>query len=313
MARVLVIGGAVVDVSLCPVDAGIFSSPSTAIDCIPLSTGGDAMNEASVLTKLGTETELCTLLGSDDAGQFILSRCRERGIGTTYCIVDPCVVTSVNVVLVDEAGERRFVTAQNSSLRRLAFEHIEGALEQLVPGMIVSLASIFVSPALDINAMKRIFERIHNAGCVLCADMTRCKHGETTDDMRDVLSFVDYLFCNQEEGACLTHQMTPETIADDLLRFVPGHVIVKLGGHGCLDASREGMNYCPAVKTQVLDTTGAGDTFAGAVIHGLSRGLPWSDCLRLGNAAAAVTIQYRGAASDRLSFEAIEEKLAKIS
>lgn len=313
MARVLVIGGAVVDVSLCPVDAGIFSSPSTAVDCIPLSTGGDAMNEASVLTKLGTETELCTLLGADDAGQFILSRCRERGIGTTWCVVDPSVVTSVNVVLVDGAGERRFVTAQNSSLRRLSLEHIEPVLERLTCGMIVSLASIFVSLALDIDAMKRIFKRIHEAGCVLCADMTRCKHGETADDMQDVLSFVDYLFCNQEEGTCLTHQTTLETIADDLLRYVPGHVIVKLGACGCLDASQEGKKYYPAVKTRVLDTTGAGDTFAGAVIHGLSHGLPWADCLRLGNAAAGVTIQYRGAASERLSHEAIEENLTKIS
>lgn len=305
-----VIGGAVADIMLCPVDASIFERDSTPIACIPMSTGGDALNEASVLARLGNQVALCTLLGEDDVGRFLFEKCRHIGIDTRLIVRDPDVTTSVNVVLVDSDGERRFVTAANSSLRRLGPEHVESFLENLPPDSIVSFASIFVSPCFGIREMGLLFSRIKARGCILCADMTRCKNGETAEDLREVIKHVDYLFMNADEGALLTGEKAPEKIASLLRTLGAKHVIVKLGKHGCYADCEELCGYFDAVPDcRVLDTTGAGDTFAGAFLHALGHSKSFVECLKFANAAAGICVEHRGCASECLAMAEIENRM----
>lgn len=296
-----VIGGAVADITLCPVDASIFERHSMPVECIPMSTGGDALNEASVLAHLGNNVRLCTLLGCDDVGHFLIEKCRHIGIDTGCIVRDSAVTSSVNVVLVDSDGERRFVTAAHSSLRLLGPEHVEPFIEKLSSDTIVSFASIFVSPCFGISEMALLFSRIKSKGCILCADMTRCKNGEKADDMRDVIKHIDYLFMNEEEGALLTGGKTPEEISHILRILGAKHVIVKLGKRGCYAESEELSGYFEAVPNcRVLDTTGAGDTFAGAFLHALGHSQSLESCLRFANKAAGVCVEHRGCASEYL-------------
>lgn len=310
----LVIGGAVVDVSLCPVDPGIFSRHSSPVDRIPMSSGGDAMNEASVLAQLGGAVRLVTLLGEDAAGSFLLSRCHKLGIDTASVVQTPSIDTSVNVVLVDADGERRFVTARNSSLRRLSLKHILPALDEIQPGTIVSFASIFVSHCCSPTDMEEIFRRVHQAGCILCADMTTAKNGETTADLKDALQYVEYLFPNLEEGALLTGKSTPREIARELHACGVKNVIVKLGEKGCYFSGPEQTFFCPAYpNTALLDTTGAGDTFAASFQLALSQGKEIAECLRFANAAASICVEHPGCASDHLTMEEVLRRMEVLS
>lgn len=310
----LVIGGAVVDVSLCPVDAGIFSRHSSPIERIPMSSGGDAMNEASVLAQLGGPVRLVTLLGEDAAGSFLLSRCHKLGIDTAAVVQNPSVDTSVNVVLVEPNGERRFVTARNSSLRRLSPKHILPALEGIHAGTIVSFASIFVSHCCGPADMEEIFRRVHQAGCILCADMTTAKNGETSTDLKGALQYVDYLFPNLEEGALLTGKSTPQEIALELHACGAKHVIVKLGEKGCYFSGPKQKLFCPAYPgAALLDTTGAGDTFAASFQLALSQGKNIATCLRFANAAASICVEHPGCASENLTTEEILRRMESIS
>lgn len=312
--EILIIGGAVADISLCAVSPSIFAHHSTPIDTIRLSTGGDALNEASVLARLGKPPRLVTLLGKDDIGTFLLTQCRERGIDTRDVICAEEERTSINAVLVDELGERRFVTAKNTTLRRLAPCHVQPALTHLEGVKLVSFASIFVSPCFGVRELKELFSAVKQKGLTLCADMTRRKKGESAQDMRPALQYVDYLFPNLDEGALLTGKSTPEDITQTLLDCGVKHVVLKLGSQGCCVADRNGMVLVPAYpNVHVLDTTGAGDTFVGAFLYALSQGNSPIQCASFANAAASICVEHTGCASDALTLNTVEKRLAHIT
>lgn len=312
-SKIYIIGGSVIDVLLCPVDASIFSCPSTSIDAIPMLAGGDAMNEASVLACLGASVSLITLVGLDAAGQFLLTCGQDFGIDMSHVVVSETIPTSVNVVLVDGQAERRFVTAKNTSLRMLDAQMVRSELDDLERGGIVCLASLFVSPKLDHGEVSRIFRELKRRGCMVCADMTRRKNGETAASMKDFFKHIDYLFCNLEEGALLTGKTEPEAIADVLFEQGAKHVLVKLGAQGCYIKSNILTRYFKAYhNSKVLDTTGAGDTFAGAFIHALSQNTSLDDCIRFANAAASICVENRGCSPRNLQMSEILSRMNDI-
>lgn len=313
-ANILMIGGAVADISLCPVDESIFTRHSTPIERIPMSTGGDALNESAVLARLGDGVRLVTLLGEDAVGNYILDQCQESGIDTSAIVQTPTVDTSVNVVLVDRQGERRFVTARTSSLRRLGPEHVQPALEHLDGIQIACFASIFVSPCFGPKELETLFSQLKERGLLLCADMTCRKNGETAEDLRGALQYVDFLFPNLEEGSLLTGESTPESIADKLLDCGVKCVVLKLGKDGCYIKDSKGSVFLPAYPhSQVVDTTGAGDTFAGSFLHCLLAGFNPIRCAQFANAAASICVEHTGCASGLLDLKEIDRREKIIS
>lgn len=308
---VLVIGGAVADLSVIGADPGIFQRHSTQVEAVRFSPGGDAMNEAAVLSRLGSRVSLLTLLGEDEMGELLLKRCRDWGIDTAPTVLRADVPTSINLVLVDQDAQRRFVTAKGSSLRRLAPEHVLPTVKRLTGEELVSFASLFVSPCFGIPETAELFRAIKAKGCTLCADMTRCKNGETAEQMAPVLQFVDLLLANEEEAKLLTGADTPEAAAARLRKSGAKSVIVKLGAKGGYWVREDRKGYFPAVPARAVDTTGAGDTFAGALLHALSRGEPWEEGLAFAAAAASVCVEHVGCASEALRRETVLWRMEK--
>ena len=111
-AKIVIAGAAVLDVLACPVDASVFETGSLPAETTAMTTGGDAMNEACVLASLGADVRLVSKLGMDFAGDLILGRCRRLGMDTEYILQTPELPSSINLVLVDQKGERHFVTAR---------------------------------------------------------------------------------------------------------------------------------------------------------------------------------------------------------
>lgn len=294
--NILVFGGAVVDIPLCPVDASIFENRSTPLEQISITTGGDALNESLVLAALGDGVRLCTVLGTDGAGDFLLQRCEEAGVDTSAITRDPTLSTGINIVLVDPAGERRFVTSSSGTLRKFALSHTERATAHLTGIKLANFASIFVSPLFTPEKMALLFRRLKEQGITLCADMTRCKHGERVADLQCCLPYLDYLFPNEQEAAAVTGEETPEAMADCFLAAGVKHVVIKLGKAGCFVKSASLTCHVPGyLVTHCVDTTGAGDTFAAGFLHGLNLGMTLLDCARFANACASLCVEQVGA------------------
>ena len=174
------------------------------MDNITLSFGGDALNEAVVLSQLGVEVELISKVGNDEAGKRILDFLKEKKVKTKIKIEEK-LETGINIVLIDETGERNFLTNPNSSLRKLSEQDIMEHLEKA--GDIVCMASLFVSSLLDIKTMERIFQKIKSKPeRILVADITSPKNGERLADISCLLKYIDYIIPNETEAGRLTNE-----------------------------------------------------------------------------------------------------------
>lgn len=317
----MVIGAAIGDVTVMPAPKNLPSAGSTPMERIRLSTGGDALNEATVAARLGCRTALVTLLGRDDMAAIIRSHCDREGVRLLGPEA-PEMDTGLNVVLVDETGERRFLTNANSTLRRLSLAHILPVLEteEYAAARAVCLASLFVSPALTLTDTEALFRRVKADGKLLCADTTRPKHGETVADAAGALKHLDWFFPNLEEALRLTKADSPRAAAETLLSAGVRHVALKLGGEGCLLASREtdfGEDFpssthfrvVPAVPgVHCVDATGAGDTFAASFQCALLAGEPPVRCAAYANAVASLCVEQPGATSAALAPDEIARR-----
>jgi ribokinase len=125
----------------------------------------------------------------------------------------------------------------------------------------------------------------------------------------ELLEAVDVLVVNENEAADLARQLsllepstslTPTEAARRLVGAISelvGDVVVTLGGDGVLafDAETGESFSLPAPAVKVRDTTGAGDTFCGALAAGLAAGEPLSAAARFAVAAASLSVQSQGA------------------
>lgn len=290
----IIVGAAILDILAQPVSTDVFSSGSVPADHIAMRTGGDAMNEAAVLAELGASVRLVSKIGQDSAGSSILQHCKDCRINTDFITEDRHLSTGINIVLVDNTGERHFITTPDSCLRKFYPEDI--AEDALLRGKYLCFASIFVAPAFDNTTLKRFFSQAKAHGLILCADMTKRKNGETIADMRDSLSLLDYVFPNYEEARLLTGCTDWDAIADAFLSCGVGHVILKAGSRGCfIKTAAERYWIAPYPDADCLDTTGAGDTFTACFLYALNQGMSLPECGRFANAGASICIEHIGA------------------
>lgn len=295
--KIMIAGAGILDVLVRPVERDVFEKGSVPVETIQISTGGDALNEATVLARLLEEenqVELVTVLGKDRAGGTILDHCRKEGIGTELVIEEASLETGVNIVMVEKNGSRSFFTNPRSSLRKLALTHFPERFPEETG--IFCLASIFVSPKLGGSELAEIFERAKMQGSCVCADMTKCKNGETVEDIREALACLDYLFVNEEEAAMVTGKKQPDDMAEEFLSCGVKTVLIKCGARGCYVKGEEAEGQFPAVPgTRCLDTTGAGDSFAAGFLCALSEGRSLKECIRWANTCGALATEKTGA------------------
>lgn len=301
--KITIIGAAIIDVLAGPVSEQVFQTGSQPVEKTGLSFGGDALNEAVVLSRLGKKVQLISKVGKDEAGARVMDYAEGCGLATECIIQEEGLTTGMNIVLLDEKGERHFLTNPQGSLRKFALEDILPYADDM--GEIVSFASIFVSPILDIPAMVQLFRKIKSVpGRILVADMTKAKKGERLDDIKCLLPYVDYILPNEDEIALLTGICDSRKNAELLVEAGVGCAVVKCGAKGCVIATKEVVLEVPACPIEALvDTTGAGDCFAGGFLWALSEGYFLEDCGKMACAVASCSVEKVGATEGVVSLE----------
>ena len=278
---VLCLGAAVVDIPLRPVSREVFDIESYPVDNIAMAVGGDAMNESTIISRLGCKTGLMAAIGDDAAGAFILRSCDEDNIDTEGVTIDPNLNTSINIGLVTEDGERTFITNRNGSLWKENIEHVN--FDKIKEAKILSLASIFNCPLLDGKTLEKIFSFAKEHGMTITADMIMPRLGETLDDIAGALQYVDYFFPNYDEACLMTGEKDEAKVADKLFSY----------------------------GITAVDTIGAGDNFASGFIAALLQGKDIKECAEYANCTAAIAVQHPGATSGVQNRQMVEDMLKK--
>ncbi|MCQ2507701.1 MAG: carbohydrate kinase family protein [Dorea sp.] len=292
--EIIIIGAGIIDVIACPVTADVFESGSLPAREIRMTTGGDALNEATILARMGKRVQLETVIGKDKAGEFLVDHCRKNQIHIEdHCLRDD-LSTGINLVLVTEDGERHFVTNPHGSLRALELSDIQMPFPE--SAKIICFASVFVFPKIKTKELELLFSQAKKQGKILCADMTTCKNQETLEDMAPAFRYLDYLIPNAKEAMLLTRTETVEEAGQALLAAGVRHVVIKNGKEGCLIFEKDGMKKVASVPSEAcIDTTGAGDSFVSGFLAALLENKSVEACAAFGNECGRRAVEVVGA------------------
>jgi sugar/nucleoside kinase (ribokinase family) len=302
---VICIGQAVVDCITRGWDGEAGASAVPLAESITLNVGGDAFNEAVILSRLGHRTKLVCGLGDDLAGKMILGQAAENAVDISAVTVIQGQDTPVANMQVDRAGRRRSIGSRAERL-----ELYSPQAEAVGNARIVSLASLFRAPLADAELVFRIADAAKRSGAILCADLKKPRDGlQGLESMRAALRKIDYIFPNEEEGAFFTGEHEPERMADAFLRYGVGNVIIKLGEKGCLVKNRAESFRIQPLPVSAIDTTGAGDNFAAGFLSALLHGGDLRACALFATAAAGLSIRSVGATSGVQSRRQVEQLL----
>lgn len=307
---VVCIGAAIVDIPLYPVSKNIFNSESYPLEKISMTIGGDAINESTIISRLGHKVALMSRVGKDAVGDYIIKFCKENNIDYSSINIDPDVDTSINIGLVTDDGERTFVTNRNGSLWKTTIDDVD--FQRFKEARLLSLASIFNNPLLDGPALVKIFQEAKKNNMVICADMIKRRFGEGFDDIREALGYVDYFFPNYDEACLITGKRDLDEIADVFLSCGVKNIIIKTGKEGCFVKNLKETLYVPGYKySKLVDTIGAGDNFAAGFITAILDGKSLKECAEFANVTASISVEYLGATTGVKNKEQVLDRMEK--
>ncbi len=262
--------------------------------------GGKGSNQAIQAARCGASVGMIAALGLDAAGDQALRMWADEGIDTSGVARIEGAGTGTAVILVDAAGENQIVVDLGANAA-LAADAIEAAGD-LLRGADVVVAQLEVPH----QAVRRAFEIARAAARTTLLNAAPAP--EALDEA--LLALTDILVVNAGEGRVLTGEIEPEAIAAALVQRV-GIVIVTLGAAGVLvRRDGEGAYRLPAAAARVVDTTGAGDAFVGALAARLAARESLSAAVAFAVAAGALACERQGASASFAGREMIERRLS---
>jgi ribokinase len=257
-------------------------------DSLNVATGGKGANQASAAARAGVRPIFIGAVGSDSVGDDILADLTARGVDVAL-VVRSSEPSGVALITVSRDGENSIVVAPGANATLdptgtavLVAAHVDAAS--------VLLCQLEISP----EVVSAAATEVEKAGGRFVFNLSPSRYVSPK-----LLGLADPLIVNESEAAELASSAIDgpadaKTVAQRLLA-TSRSVVITLGGDGAIIADSTGVTHAPAVRVPVVDTTGAGDAFAGALAAGLADGADLATAVRAGVAAGAAAVQHVGA------------------
>ena len=241
--------------------------------------GGCAGNIAYAMRQLGGTPLPVATLGND--GSDYLARLRQLDISTEFVRTIDDTYTAQAMIMTDRDNNQ--ITAFHPGAMMQAHRTRIAAHDGVRLGII--------SPD-GRDAMLQHAEQFRAAGIPFVFDPGQGLPMFNGDELAHFVELATWVTVNDYEGRMLCDRMGIEL--DELSRRVQG-LVVTLGGEGC-DIWEVGVRtrVPPVQAASVVDPTGCGDAWRGALLHGLEQGWPLARCAALGNRLGALKIASRG-------------------
>lgn len=263
--------------------------------------GGKGGNQAMASARLGRRVAMVGRCGTDQAADLLRMTLLGEGIDVTEFRSLPDATTGQALVLVDDAAENSIVVIPGANAALTAED--------------VQAASYLVAAAPVVVAQLEVPLAAVEAAADACRGTFVLNAAPAFEVPASLLGKVDVLVVNQTEFSLVVGG-DPDVPAD---RFatelcarsgMPGRIVVTRGGLGARVWDDSKLTDVPAPAVQVVDTTGAGDTFVGALADALSRGESLVEASRWAVAAASLSTTSLGATSAMPTWQAVRTLLA---
>jgi sugar/nucleoside kinase (ribokinase family) len=295
---VLCAGNLTQDILAWPVDDVVFDTTIWVRDIIT-SIGGNGANTAFAISRLGGSARLIGSVGRDVAGDNALSQLREAGVDVRVSRCD--LPTPVSVVIVRSDGARCFLHRPGAS-REAFCEPIDFSPELIEGCTHFHLANPFSMARMRDQAGATLASA-RAAGLSTSLDTGWDALGHWMDVIGPCLPHLDLLFVNEDEAERLSGQRAPNAAATFFRDHGVASTVIKLGAQGSVMFDGVVEMRIPGFVVEAVDSTGAGDCFAGAFLAGLQRSMSPAQAAQFANAAGALNVQRPGATTGLLDYE----------
>ena len=265
--------------------------------------GGSAANTMVAAAQLGANSFYSCKVASDETGDFFMSDLKIAGVDTNLDAGREEGITGKCISMVTPDAERTMTThlgiTETLSPNELNKEALRNSTYLYIEGYLVTSPTAF-------EAVKETIDIAKEAGVQISLTLSDPAMVENFKASFDALAElgIDLIFCNEDEARLWTAARNRgEAMAR--LKTVCGKVVMTCGKEGALvfDGNEETVSV--GVPTKAVDTTGAGDIFAGTFLFGLTHGMSFPACADLANRAASLLVSSFGARADQAALRGL--------
>jgi pseudouridine kinase len=306
MDHILLIGATLLDTKGKPV-AGLEPGTSNP-SYIRHTRGGTARNVAENLARLGADVILLSAVGDDETGTRLLRATTRSGVNTEHVLTIQGHRSGAYIALLEADGSLSVALDDVSVM-----EHLTGAYLYQNRRLFRDAAMIMVDGSLNPATLQTAVRLAHQYKVPLCADPSSTR---LAYKLGPHLPRLHLVVPNEVEAAALCEAdfsgYDPDVsmaLAQRLLQSGVQIVIVTLSDFGLVYATSDEGGYIPARYSEMVDSTGTGDAVTAAIMFGLTNQLPVIESIRLGAAAASLTLQTSHTVVPDLSLDMLYDHL----
>jgi len=246
-----------------------------------LIPGGKGANQAVAASKLGADTYMIACVGNDSNGEFSLKNLNDMGVNTRGVkIVDEVPTGLANIIVADNDNSIIVIPGANYAIGKDLIDENKKLI--LSAGMVLLQLEIpmeVVEYVVDICFENKVRVLVNPAPAAPLK--------------KSLIDRATYITPNEHELKLIFDNLD----TDEVLKKYPNKLIVTMGSKGVKYHDGKEIRVIPSNKVDVVDTTGAGDTFCGALAAALVRGDSIRDAIIFANKAAAFAVTKLGAQS----------------
>ncbi len=293
----LVVGELNVDLILRGDVTPAFGQVEKLVDDATLTIGSSSAIFACGAARLGLKAAFIGKVGDDDFGRFMLRELAARGVDTSSVIVDTTIKTGLTLVL--SRGNDRAILTYSGSITALRYDEID--LTMLSRARHLHLGSYFLLDNLRPD-IPRLFAAAHAQGLTTSMDTNYDPAERWNDGLHDALRHTDILLPNETELCAITRTDDIHAALKIASQLVP-LVALKRGADGALARQGETITSAESIPVQVVDTTGAGDSFDAGFIYGWLNGWDTAKSLRLACICGGLSTRAAGGTAAQATFD----------
>jgi sugar/nucleoside kinase (ribokinase family) len=286
---VLVVGELNADVVVTGPDVSpVFGEAEKLVEGAEIVLGASGAIFACGAARLGLTVAYVGRIGDDMVGRFVCAALSDAGVDISNVRTDDELPTGLSIIL-SSPHDRAILTAVGATAETRGSDVPDEALKS---ARHVHVSAYFLQTTLQPD-VPDLFARAHEAGATTSLDTNWDPAGEWGGGIGAALAKTDLFMPNEAEACALARTPDVQT-AVDRLAAGGGVVAVKRGADGAVAVHRHEGAEAPAWPVEVLDTTGAGDSFDAGMVAGFLWQWPLSTSLALATACGALATRRQG-------------------